>query len=83
MCTDDAIEFINRVKPEITVFIHLGIVILKHDADAQAKKAQEITGCTVMAGRDLMRIRIGESIEVEELTPCKPEWNDAWDLPES
>ena len=83
MCTEDAVKFIERVRPEITVFIHLGIVILKHDADAQAKKTQDITGCTVMAGRDLMRIHIGESIEIEDLVPCKPEWNEAWDLPES
>jgi hypothetical protein len=70
------------VRPEVTVFIHLGIVILKHNADAQAEKAQRITGHTVIAGRDLMRIRIGESIGIDDLVPCKPEWNDAWDLPE-
>jgi hypothetical protein len=30
-----------------------------------------------------MRIRIGKgSIDIEQLTPNKPEWNDAWNLPE-
>lgn len=82
MCTEDAIRFIERVRPELTVFIHLGIVILKHDADAQANMAERITGHRTIAGKDLMRITLGKDITVKELAPCKPKWNDAWDLPE-
>ena len=80
LCTEDARRFVDIVKPELTVFIHLGIVMLKHDADAQARKVAEATGCDVIAGRDLMRITIGDSISVTDAEPCEPDWNQAWDL---
>ena len=83
LCTEDAIKFIKRVKPELTVFIHLGIVVLKQGAEAQAKLAEEATGCKVVAGRDMMTIDIGDEIEISDIHPCKPEWNDAWELKES
>ena len=82
MCTEDAIRFVERVRPELTVFVHLGIVMLKHDADAQARMTADATGCDVIAGRDLMRIRIGDDIVIDDIEPHKPEWNDAWNLPE-
>ena len=82
MCTEDAVRFIERIKPELTIFIHLGIVILKHDPDEQAAMTESITGHRVIAGKDLMRITLGKEISIEQLIPIKPEWNDAWDLPE-
>lgn len=81
MCTKDAIRFVERIRPELTVFIHLGIVMLKYGADEQARKTVIATGHNVIAGKDLMRIAVGDEITVEELVPCKPEWNDAWNLP--
>lgn len=80
MCTEDAIRFVERVRPELTVLVHLGIVVLKHDPDLQARLIEDATGCEAVAGRDLMRISIGDGISIEDLEPCKPEWNDAWDL---
>ena len=83
MCTEDAMRFVERIRPELTIFVHLGIVILKYGADAQAKKTQDVTGCKVIAGRDLMRIRLGkDAVEIDDITPYKPEWNEAWNLPE-
>ena len=83
MCTEDAMRFVERIRPELTIFVHLGIVILKYGADAQAKKTQDATGCKVIAGRDLMRIRLGkDAVEIDDITPYKPEWNEAWNLPE-
>ncbi len=80
MCTDDAIMFVNRVKPELTVFIHLGIVILKHDADSEAKVTAEATSCNVIAGRDLMCLELSEEINISDIPVAKPQWNSAWDL---
>ena len=80
LCTDDAIEFVRRVRPELTVLIHLGIVMLKHDENAQAAKAEEATGCRVIAGRDLMRLTIGDSTGIEDLEASRPDWSPAWDL---
>lgn len=83
LCTADAIKFIERVKPELAIFIHLGIVVLKQGAEAQAKLAEEATGCRVVAGRDMMQIDIGKDIAISDIEPRKPEWNDAWELKES
>ena len=83
LCTEDAIKFINRVRPELTVFIHLGIAVLKVGPESQAELAEKETGCRVIAGRDLMQIDIGKEIEITDIEPHKPEWNDAWNLKES
>ncbi len=80
MCTDDAIPFLNIVKPELCIFIHLGIVMLKHDAYKQAKMVEDATGIRTVVGEDLMTLDVGEDLVLGQLKPCKPEWNDAWDL---
>ena len=80
MCTDDAIPFLNIVKPELCIFIHLGIVILKQDPVKQAKIVEEATGVRTIAGEDLMTLDVGKELKLGKLTPCKPEWNSAWDL---
>jgi len=80
LCTDDAIPFLNIVRPELCIFIHLGIVILKHDPVKQAKMVEDATGVRTIPGEDLMTIDVDDDIELGQLTPCKPEWNSAWDL---
>jgi len=65
LCTDDAIPFVNRVKPELTVFNHMGIYIIKLGPDEQADRVSKATGYTVIAGTDLMEIILeDESIDV-------------------
>ena len=80
MCTDDAIPFLNIVKPELCIFIHLGIVMLKHDPVKQAKMVEDATGIRTIPGEDLMTLDVGKELTLGKLTPCKPEWNSAWDL---
>ena len=80
MCTDDAIPFLKIVRPELCIFIHLGIVMLKHDPVAQAKMVEDATGVRTIVGEDLMTLDIGKELKLGQLTPCKPEWNSAWDL---
>jgi len=80
LCTDDAIPFLNIVKPELCIFIHLGIVILKQDPYKQAKMVEDATGIRTIVGEDLMTLDVKKDIEIGQLKPCKPEWNSAWDL---
>ena len=80
MCTNDAIPFLKIVRPELCIFIHLGIVMLKHDPVAQAKMVEDATGVRTIVGEDLMTLDIGKELKLGQLTPCKPEWNSAWDL---
>lgn len=64
MCTDDAVKFVNRIRPELTVFAHMGIYVIKLGADEQAERVQKETGCRVIAGQDLMTIDVSSDITV-------------------
>lgn len=80
MSTDDAVRFVERIRPELTVFVHMGIVTIKHGPDRQAEYVENATGCRTVAGRDLMQIEIGDTVTVSDIEPQVPEWNEAWDL---
>ena len=79
LCTEDAIRFIDLVRPKLAIFIHLGIVMLKFDPDRQAADAERATGVKTISGKDLMTIDI-DGLDVGQLTPSRPEWSDAWEL---
>lgn len=81
MCTDDAITFTKRIKPELAVFVHLGIVLLKHDPAAQAARAKKESGVKTLSGEDLTVLDMMD-LSISALTPKRPEWNDIWDLEE-
>ncbi len=81
LCTVDAGKFIERVRPELAIFSHLGIVMLRVGPAEQAAEIEKRTGVRTIAGEDLMTLDIGESgVKVGRILPKKPEWNDAWNL---
>ena len=81
LCTDDAISFIHHVKPELAVFIHIGIVMLEYDPDAQASRAERETGVKTICGKDLMSIDMSD-LAISMLKAERPAWNDIWELKE-
>jgi Metal-dependent hydrolases of the beta-lactamase superfamily I len=64
MCTDDAIDFVNAVRPELTLFLHMGIYVIKLGPEEQAKKVAEATGYKVVAADDLMVVDIDDQITI-------------------
>ncbi|MFA6951707.1 MAG: MBL fold metallo-hydrolase [Candidatus Methanomethylophilaceae archaeon] len=62
LCTADATKFIKRVSPELTIFIHLGIVMIFRGPKEQADVAEAESGCKVIAGEDLMTVEMGKTI---------------------
>ncbi len=74
LCTDDAITFIDRVRPELAIFIHLGVVIIRKGPEAQAEMAEEATGVKTIAGRDLMVLDVGEELEISDAETFEGEW---------
>ena len=74
LCTDDAIKFIDIVKPEITIFIHLGVVIIRRGPDSEAALAQEATGIRTIAGYDLMVLDVGDELRFSEAETFNDEW---------
>ncbi len=74
MCTDDAIMFVERIKPELAVFIHMGIVILRRGPEKEAKIVEDATGIRTIAGRDLMYIDVGEELAIGDIEPQPVGW---------
>ena len=80
LCTDDAYEFIDIVKPELAVFVHMGIVMLRRDADAQAREVEEATGIRTIAGRDLMTLDLEEKVRMDSAPLRDGSWNPVWNI---
>ena len=74
MCTDDAISFVERVRPELAVFVHLGIVIIRRDPSKQAAMVQDATGIRTIAAEDLMTIDVGDGLEIGKAKTHDEPW---------
>lgn len=74
LCTDLAIKFINIVKPELAIFIHLGIVMIRAGPELQAKKAEDATGIRTIAARDRMILDVNEHIEISDAEIFEQGW---------
>lgn len=74
LCTDDAIKFIDIVRPELAIFIHLGVVIIRRGPDSEAAKTQEATGIRTVAGRDLMVLDVGEELVLSDAVTYDDDW---------
>jgi len=74
MCSDDAVDFINIVKPELAVFVHLGVVMIKRDPNKQAAQVQEATGIRTMAAHDLMTLDVGKELVLGDAETFDDEW---------
>ncbi len=74
LCTEDAVKFINRVKPELAVFTHLGIIMIKKDPAKQAEMTEKATGIRTIAATDLLVLDIGEDIIMSNAQKYDDEW---------
>lgn len=86
MCTDTAIEMVDLVKPELCIFIHMGIVMLKHDPAKQAKMCEDATGVKTLTGEDLMVLDIAEELKLSKAQTFNDRlWAPKWapDMPEA
>jgi len=78
LCTADAASFINLVKPELAIFIHLGIVMIKRGPEKQASETESKTGVRTVAVRDLDTLEVGKTLSI---SPSRT-YNDEW-IPDS
>ena len=79
LCTDDAITFVDRVRPELAIFIHLGVVIIKRGPSEEARMVEDATGIRTIAGHDLMTLDVGEELTIGDAVA----YNDDWIPPSS
>ena len=74
LCTEDAAFFIDRVKPELAVFIHLGIVMIKRSPEKQALGVEKKTGVRTIAARDLIVLDVGKALSLSAAETFDDEW---------
>jgi hypothetical protein len=65
MTTDDAIQILNEVKPEMALLTHFGMQMIFKGPAIEAKHIQEKTGIPIVAAQDGMHITIGEKIQIQ------------------
>lgn len=78
LCTEDAVEFVSIVKPELAIFVHLGLLMLGVGPEEQAAGVEEITGVRCVAGRDLMEIVLSDKLSIGSVPVREGEWNKDW-----
>jgi ribonuclease BN (tRNA processing enzyme) len=74
LCTEDAIAFIEAVKPELALFMHLGIIMIKRDPVRQASEAERRTGIRTIALRDLDVLNVEEELSITSAKTYDDDW---------
>lgn len=74
LCTDDAITFVERVRPELAIFIHLGVVIIRRGAESEAASVERATGVRTIAAHDLMTLDVGCDLVLGNAETFEGQW---------
>ena len=74
LCTNDALTFVERVRPELAIFIHLGVVIIRRGPDKEAESVERATGIRTIAAHDLMVLDVGRELELSDAETFEGEW---------
>jgi phosphoribosyl 1,2-cyclic phosphodiesterase len=64
LCTDDAIRFADIVKPEMILFTHMGVNVIRHGPAKEAEYVERETGIRTVAADDLMTVDISDKITI-------------------
>lgn len=73
MSTEDAVDIAEQVEPDLLVLTHLGLRLLRQGAKPEARYVEKQTGVRTVAARDLMRLKIGDGIDVVSPKGATPE----------
>lgn len=64
LCSDDLIKILGKVKPELVVMIHMGMLFLKHAPSQEASRIKTETGVEVIPGHAGLRVNIDKEIKI-------------------
>ncbi len=65
LCTDDLIALLKRIRPELVVMVHMGMLFLRHPPAKEAARIKEETGVEAVPGYDGLRVIMEEEITVK------------------
>lgn len=66
IATEDAVDFVKSVSPEIVLLTHFGAKIIRQGTYAEAEFIEKETGIKTVAAEDLMTVRVGKVIRVQQ-----------------
>lgn len=64
LCTEDMIEIVQKVKPELAVMQHFGMKMLPRP-EREAEKVEKASGVRTLAAKDFMKLKLQGDIEVQ------------------
>ena len=74
LCTDDALTFVERVRPVLVIFFHLGVFIIRRGPDKEAESVERATGIRTIAAHDLMVLDVGRELKLSDAKTFEGEW---------
>ncbi|MBA7507560.1 Ribonuclease BN [subsurface metagenome] len=63
LCSDDLITLLNKVKPELAVMLHMGMLFLKHPPEKEAKRIKTATGVETVLGYAGLRVNLDKKVK--------------------
>ncbi len=64
LCSDDAVEILNKIKPEISILTNFGMRMIYMNPNSEARFVEEKTGIKTIAAYDNMRLEVGNQIKI-------------------
>ena len=64
MCTEDAAQLIEGIRPEMAILTHFGLKTLRQDPKKEAEWVKAETGLSTIAARDSMVVVMTEKIKI-------------------
>ncbi len=71
LCSDDLIDLLNQVKPELAVIVHMGMLFLKHSPEKEAKRIKAATGVETLPGYAGLRVNLDKEVKFKR-PPTQP-----------
>jgi len=68
LCSDDLIDLLNQVKPELAVMLHMGMLFLKHPPEKETKRIKTATGVETVLGYAGLRVNLDKEIKIKSPT---------------
>lgn len=65
LCSDDMITLLKRVRPELAVMVHMGMLFLKHSPEKEAARIKALTKVETVPGYAGLRVDVGDKIKVK------------------
>jgi phosphoribosyl 1,2-cyclic phosphodiesterase len=64
LCSNDVIELLKQVKPELAVMMHMGMLFLRESPESEAGRIKEESGVETVPGHVGVRLRMAEKVSI-------------------